>query len=505
MTAPARAAAPAAPGPWRVDLAHPADFAAFRNAARKLTAAGVDPRDVVWQVAQEDDAPGGLFGAGRSVDALPEPSPETAPRAPRAFLSLAEAVVSHNAPERFALLHRLLARFAAEPKLLDIASDPDVAKARTMAKNVARCSHKMKAFVRFRETTDADGTARFVAWFEPEHHTLDRTAPFFTRRFPEMRWSILTPDRSAHWDGETLTMGPGASRDVAPDGDINEDLWRTYFGAIFNPARLKVKAMQSEMPKRYWKNMPEAELIAPLIKSAASRAEAMVAAPALGPVRSTRIARERQSEADAVATLGDDFDTLADLKRALAHCTRCPLHGPATQAVPGEGALNAAIMFVGEQPGDQEDIAGKPFVGPAGQLFDRALADAGIDRNRTFITNAVKHFKFEPRGKRRIHQKPSISEIHACEAWLTAERRIVRPRLTVALGASAARSLLGRTVTIGKMRGKPLDWADGTPGFLTVHPSFLLRLPDESARRAEYDKFVADLSRVREISVATDL
>ncbi len=482
---------------WTVTLDHAADFATFRTAARTLAAHGIASRDVAWCVGAAAD---GLFSAGRTVDALPEPPAERIPRAPRAFVELAEALVCHSAEDRFVLAHRLLERFADEPKLLEIASDPDVSRARTMVKNVHRCSHKMKAFVRFRETADADGTLRYVAWFEPEHHTLDRTAPFFVRRFPEMRWSILTPARSAHWDGETLTMAGGASRDVAPDGDINEELWRTYFGAIFNPARLKVKAMQSEMPKRYWKNMPEADLIVPLIQFATTRTEGMLAAPAHHPARSTRAARERERETVAVAKLADNITSLADLAKAAAHCKRCPLYEPATQVVVGEGDHDAPIMFVGEQPGDQEDLAGRPFVGPAGKLFDEAIAAAGIDRSRTFVTNAVKHFKFEPRGKRRIHQKPDVSEIRACNVWLEAERDLVRPKLTVALGATAARALMGKAVTISRIRGEPLQWGDGAPGFATVHPSYLLRLPDPDSRRAQFEQFVADLSRVRELA-----
>ncbi|UOM33656.1 UdgX family uracil-DNA binding protein [Acuticoccus sp. I52.16.1] len=498
MTAAALARAERTPR-WTVTLDHPADFATFRAAARKLTAGCVPARDVDWVVGE---VPRSLFGADRHVDELPEPAPVDAPRAPRDFPALAEALVCHRAPERFVLAHRLLERFAAEPKLLEIASDPDVAKARTMAKNVARCSHKMKAFVRFRETHDADGIARFVAWFEPEHHTLDRTAPFFMRRFPEMRWSILTPDRSAHWDGEILATGPGAARDVAPGGDVNEELWRTYFGAIFNPARLKVKAMQSEMPKRYWKNMPEAALITPLIQAAGRRTEAMVAAPTRTPARSTRVARERRAQDDAGAAAAADIATLADLARAATHCTRCPLYGPATQVVVGEGRPGAPIMFVGEQPGDQEDLAGRPFVGPAGRLFDEALAAAGIDRAQTFITNAVKHFRFTPRGKRRIHQKPTLSQVHACGVWLEAERDLVRPRLTVALGATAAQALMGRAVSIGRERGRALAWANGDHGLITIHPSYLLRLPDPDAKRSEFEQFVADLSRVRELGMA---
>ncbi|CAN5224878.1 hypothetical protein BH10PSE15_BH10PSE15_16380 [soil metagenome] len=174
-------------------------------------------------------------------------------------------------------------------------------------------------------------------------------------------------------------------------------------------------------------------------------------------------------------------------------CTRCPLHEHATQTVFGEGPVDAAMMFVGEQPGDQEDLAGRPFVGPAGQLFDRALAEAKIDRATVYVTNAVKHFKFEQRGKRRIHAKPDAGEITACRWWIEQEHALVRPKVTVALGASAARSLLGKAVTISRERGRALDLPGGGTAWITVHPSFLLRLPDPAARNEEYARFVADL------------
>lgn len=190
-----------------------------------------------------------------------------------------------------------------------------------------------------------------------------------------------------------------------------------------------------------------------------------------------------------------DAPTLAQMRREAADCRRCPLYRNATQTVFGEGGAHAAIVFVGEQPGDQEDLQGKPFVGPAGKIFDRALAEAGIARKETYVTNAVKHFKFEPRGKKRLHKRPDRSEIEACRWWLKGEIALIRPKLIVALGATAARALTGKTLVIGKVRGTRVDLM-GHKGFVTVHPSYLLRVPDEAARRLEYSKFVADLRLV---------
>ena len=178
-------------------------------------------------------------------------------------------------------------------------------------------------------------------------------------------------------------------------------------------------------------------------------------------------------------------------------CTRCDLYKFATQTVFGEGPLNANIMFVGEQPGDQEDLAGRPFVGPAGAIFDEALDKAGIDRSTVYVTNAVKHFKFIPRGKRRIHNKPDAGEISACRWWIEHERELIRPPVTVALGATAARSLIGKTVTIIKVRGGPLALEDGSECWVTVHPSSLLRMPDPEARHEARALFVRDLKRIK--------
>ena len=184
------------------------------------------------------------------------------------------------------------------------------------------------------------------------------------------------------------------------------------------------------------------------------------------------------------------------LKDARA-CTRCELYKFGTQTVFGEGPLDASILFVGEQPGDQEDLAGRPFVGPAGQLFDAALEKAGIDRSQVYVTNAVKHFKFVLRGKRRIHNKPDTGEIEACRWWLEHERELIRPPVTVALGATAARSLVGKTVTISRARDAPLTLADGGECWVTVHPSFLLRIPEEERRRQERALFLRDLKRIK--------
>lgn len=462
-----------------VELSSESDFDGWRAEARRLLLSDVPPEAVVWSVG-----PGGdLFG----TDAAIPPPNGPAFTVPRAFLDLAETAILHSDPERFARLYRLLWRLKREPGLMQVASDRDVAALEAMAKSVRRDIHKMRAFVRFRQT-HADGRDWHVAWFEPEHHVVERNAPFFVRRFPNMRWSILTPEASAHWDGETLAVGPGASRADAPSDDAMEDLWRGYYAAIFNPARLKVNAMRSEMPVKYWRNLPEARLIRPLIAEAQKRSEEMVAS---GATDANRRPQRLPRGADVAAP---QAGTLEALRAEAMDCRACPLWAPATQTVFGEGPKDATVVFVGEQPGDQEDLAGQPFVGPAGQMLDRALAEAGLDRRKAYVTNAVKHFKFVPRGKRRIHSRPDGAEIRACRPWVERELELIKPSLVVALGATAVQSLFGKAMPIGANRGRLLDFREAGPqALITVHPSYLLRLPDEAAKRAEYARFVEDL------------
>jgi DNA polymerase len=193
-------------------------------------------------------------------------------------------------------------------------------------------------------------------------------------------------------------------------------------------------------------------------------------------------------------SIGGNIETAWEaLRDEAAGCTRCHLYKHATQTVFGEGPVDARMMFVGEQPGDQEDLAGRPFVGPAGQMFDKAIDAAGIDRTRVYVTNAVKHFKFEVRGKRRIHSKPDAGEIQACRWWYEQERLLVKPAMTVALGATAARQMLGKAVTISGTRGSAIELAEGELGWVTIHPSFLLRMPDKSRAEDEFAAFVEDL------------
>jgi DNA polymerase len=357
----------------------------------------------------------------------------------------------------------------AERHVLELASDPEVIGLRSMERAVEHDCHKMHAFVRFRETIDEHGDPRFVAWFEPRHLILHRVAPFFVDRFAGMHWTIVTPDGAVQWDRSALTFLDRDAVPQLPRGDDNEILWRAYYSSIFNPARLNPRVTAQHMPKRYWRNLPEAVDIPMLALEAPVRATQMLA---MQPRDTDRWARAAPARAPRQPP--------APLEEAIGHCRRCALWERATQAVSGTGPMPAALMLVGEQPGDEEDLKGKVFVGPAGRLLDRALAQAGIDRQSAYITNAVKHFKWEPRGKRRMHKTPAQMEIAACMEWLEREIEQVRPQTIVALGATALSALMKRHVSIAGARSQKLTHASGARVIATYHPAAILRANAEA-------------------------
>ncbi|MDQ3230062.1 MAG: UdgX family uracil-DNA binding protein, partial [Pseudomonadota bacterium] len=292
--------------------------------------------------------------------------------------------------------------------------------------------------------------------------------------------------RSVSWDMEALSFGHGAVRSDAPDDDAQETMWRTYYANIFNPARVNPRMMRQEMPQKYWKNLPEAHLLPDLLRDAGQRVRDM-AERAPEPVR-RRIPLPPQLAPDPVD------DSLAALKSAARECRRCPLWEPATQTVFGEGPEDARIMIVGEQPGDEEDLSGRPFVGPAGKLFNRALSELGIDRAQLYVTNAVKHFKFERRGRFRLHRNPEPSERAACRVWLERELATVRPHIVVCMGATASEAVFGKGFKLLQERGVWRTLADGTRVFATVHPAWVLRQRDLAQRDVAYRNLVDDLA-----------
>ncbi len=454
------------------------EFKSWRKHARRLLAEEQSPQRIWWQPDETED---------RASVA----SSNAAIRVPKSFMTQAHAASCHSSDDRWALLYQILWRLTHDERhLLQLGGEQQVARLRKYAKAVSRDVHKMKAFVRFRELDLEDGEQRYVAWFEPEHHIVEYIAAFFQRRFTNMRWSILTPNRCAHWEGSgDVWFSEGADKMAAPAVDTVEDIWRCYYRSIFNPARVKIRAMMTEMPQKYWKNLPEAHLIPELIRSADKRVadmaecakseERLQCGPR--PASPSRLLDKAIQQSDA--------GSIQHLALAAQNCRNCDLWKSATQTVFGVGPVPAQVMLIGEQPGDNEDLAGVPFVGPAGELLDSALAAAGLRRQDLYITNTVKHFKFRARGKRRLHDRPREDEINACLPWLAAEIEQVQAKIIICLGATAAQAQLGADVKVTRDRGKLIPHR-GRQYLVTVHPAYLLR---RGGSGQDIQRFIADL------------
>ena len=432
----------------KVELRSETDWDGWRAATRALILDGIPPENIEWAVnPQHPRLPpekSGSFGLAR------------------ALVSLAAQAIQARDPERFALLYRLVWRAHAGENLLEDNTDPEMRRARALALAVRAEQHRMRNQLRYLLVGD-----RYLGWYRPAHFVLEANAQLLARRFPNFSTTILTPDASAFWNpGAPPRFGAGVSPEAIPDDDALLGWYRSY-GA------------EMEAAARPGTSIPEADPFSDYPRPPDR--------PPVGPV---------------VMPVGTDPAIVAAIRES-ADCRRCDLWQHATQTVFGEGPAGARVMFVGEVPGDQEDIVGRPFVGPAGQLLDRAMEEAGIDRRAAYVTNAVKHFKFTPRGKRRLHQTPEGPEIQACRFWLDVERVRLAPTLIVALGATAARAVLGRSVTIGRERGRPIKLSDTETAFVTVHPSFLLRVPDEDAKQREYRAFVNDMKAIAALITPT--
>lgn len=403
-------------------------------------------------------------------------------RLPRELMRVLRNVACFRNDGRWELMSRIARRTLTERRdLIEDVVDPDVRHALDMDKAVRRDVHKMHAFVRFREIAEPDGTRRYVSWFEPAHEILRTAAPFFVKRFANMDWTIATPDGTAIWHARSLEIidAPGTQIDAA---DGSEELWRTYYRSICNVARINPRAMLREMPKRYWVNLPEASEIGALVHHGREQLER----------RSVAADIDSHAAARALARVGvSGAGSLTDLQS----CQRCALWQHATQAVAGNGPVPSGLMLVGEQPGDEEDLRGVPFVGPAGRLLDELLREGGLDRSSLYLTNAVKHFKWEPRGKRRLHKRPDAGEVSACNGWLQQEIQATQPRIILALGATALLALLGSRSSIDSHRGRVHPHPSGADVIVTYHPSALLRADPQVAERLRA-AFLEDLRQV---------
>ena len=492
--------------------AHATDFDTWRREARALLRAGAPPVDVIWEdVTQptlfgtaiprtpspEDvrHSPAPHFSAAFALRHSPSPAP-SAPTVPAHFLEQAHLAADHADRSKYAVLYNLLWKLThGAPSVLADPLDPDTRRLTAMLRDVREEEHRMHAFVRFRKCeTSAPGATtpneHWIAWYAPTHGVLRRVAPFFARRYPTMHWSLFTPDASAHWDGHELTFGEGAPRDRAPAENELDDLFLTYYASVFNPARTNVQATFRHLPHRAKAQLPERKILRSLIRDGGRRVEQMTASPSSASTNLIPAARPDGA-----------LPSLSDLRLAASRCDACSIGHRATQTVFGEGPENARLMLVGEQPGEEEDRAGRPFVGPAGRLLDAMLERVGLPRAQLYVTNAVKHFKWtesEPRGKRRLHAKPNRDEIGACRGWLLAEVETVKPAMILCLGATAAQSFCGPQFRVQRDRGKPTPTPWAPWWMATFHPSALLRAADESSRRAMEAQFLDDLQRTRD-------
>lgn len=472
-------------------------YPSWRQQALRALAAGWHPACLTWvqeagradgqreqmaldygatPLSANDDESGSGFGQGGASRDAPK-----SVRVSRELATLLQDAALYRSPQRWALLYRVLWRWQLGDRAVVSVADEEGASLHRMAKAVRRAKHDMQAYVRFHRRDSVDGP-QYLAWYEPEHDVLAWGAEHFVRRMGTTSWCIATPQGAAWWDGHELTFseGPldaGAIRATSAADQI-EPLWRVYYQSIFNPARLNEAALYQRMPARFWKNLPEGRLIPGMIAQARHGARRLGQAPTVRHMPGRRIAM------DAVQA-----QPQRPTPTTLEACRRCELWRNATHVVAGQGPETARIMLVGEQPGDQEDLTGRVFVGPAGQVLNEALRRAGVPREALFLTNAVKHFKWLARGKRRLHQTPAQREVDACAHWLHEEIDRVKPAVIVTLGATALNAVLGRNVSLAQYRGRQRRVGESWL-LATWHPSYALRVDD----RAKRDEIIAGMA-----------
>lgn len=481
-----------------IDVEIEANFASWQQTARRLFAANCPPDSINWLekgsqqgaflFAQEAPSVFAQSRAPASVDKTAESQPIRTARVPREFLADAKLAAVHRDPRRWALLYRLLWRLNhGEPNLLEISVDDDVVLFNRWVKAVGRDLHKMHAFVRFRKIENpASEQPFYLAWHCPDHAIIKLAAPFFAKRFKSMHWSILTPDGSATWDGETLQFGPGVSRAMAPKAEDDlEELWLSYYASIFNPARIKTTAMKREMPVRHWATLPETSLIPDLLANSRERVAAMLA----------------NQPSSAAAYLPQHADSVSDLHAAMISCAGCKLSQSPCKPVGGFGPPTARIVIVADQPaGNDEDAA--PALTPAAKaLLDEALVAADIDPSAVYITYAVKHTKYRKLDPNQGIQRIQPRDVAACRPWLGAELKLINPQMIICLGSAAALAVLGRMVRLQEERGSwlPSGWSAAT--LITEHPASILDISDPLERQTARARFFADVNKLSTLSI----
>jgi DNA polymerase len=436
-------------------------FAEWREAARELLAAGVPPQAVAWAPpgrVEPSGAPAAARLAHNPANQLNQPA-----HLPRSLMDMLQVAACCRVTDRWDLLYRVVWRWQRGERAAQ-EGDPDGTRLSAMVRQVRREEHQMHENIRFRERPAEAGPPRFVAWYEPAHDVLPQVADHFISRMGKVSWMIATPEASVLWDGMTLhNCGPlVANADELDEPGVAP--WLAYYRSVYERRAAPVLAGLG-LPGAVRRVIP--------LHAAGKRSAGEGGEPA----------RPQEPQ-----------------PHTLEECRRCDLWKYATQPVGGAGSKRARIMLVGEQPGDLEDLAGEPFVGPAGKLLDRVCEAAGVDRRALYVTNAVKHFKWEPRGKRRLHKTPAQREIEACRYWLDKEMAQVRPCVIVALGSTALKSVLGTShVTLKDTMGRPIKH-EGRWVVTIYHPSYALRVPDEAARHQAFSAMVGGMKLARELS-----
>ena len=441
----------------------------WRTKARQLLAQKVYPQDIHWKCDEFE------FSFGEEFRPRPINSEFTLPRE---FIETAMSVSAYRNDSTWDLLYRIAWRLLYENRnLLQITIDSEVRELMARRHSVGRDIHKMHAFVRFREIKNGEDSI-FMAWHRPDHRILRLAIPFFKDRFNGMNWVIMTEDESVSWDKKELSFLPGIGKVELPP-DEKEDLWKNYYSAIFNPARVKVKMMKKEMAVRYWDTLPETQLISSLLDDAENRVKKFEEAnPRVIPIKSV--------------------SSLSEIKEAMRKCQSCGIcarsHGP----VSGIGPIDAKLAFIGEQPGDQEDLRQVPFIGPAGQELARALAAVQIERNDIYLTNAVKGFKWVKGSIEREHRTADSKEISACRPWLQNELGIIKPKILVCLGRIAAQSVIGKLIKLEDVRGQFFATPMSDKTIVLPHPASILRIKDPQEQEISRQRFLSEMMLVKE-------
>ncbi|BAN24971.1 UdgX family uracil-DNA binding protein [Caballeronia insecticola] len=478
-------------------------FAAWRTEARNLLMEGLRPEEVSWR---ETDASATVFG---SIDppapGSANPDAKKPVRIAHKFLAMLETAACYRAPDRWPFLYKALWRWTQGDRAIASPEDADGRRLAQMIETVEAEENKMRKTLRFRHRDVSLGPPEFISWCEPLHDLLEHAAMHFATRMGSATWMIATPHGAAFWDGALLRVDRTSEPEEKPmdfgdtemngeavSGDAIEALWLAYYESTFAPAQANAAEMASHMPVRYWKS-PQNERADPAL---IARADPY----------SRRDREPRSVPPEMEVAINTDLEpiqgTMLTAPPSLDACRRCSLWRNATQAVPGMGPAGARVMLVGEQPGDQEDRAGTPFVGPSGTLLDEAIAEAGLARESLYLTNAVKHFKWEAHGEERAHLAPTQREREACRFWLEEELKRVAPKVVVALGATALKALTGHRTALSEYLGKTIEHK-GCIVVPTYHPSYLLRVTDEKVRAEVFGTIVEALVFAQQIADGT--